>query len=370
MEKTIYRTTLLLLFALLFFGGLYVTAAFLIPLSFAALLAMLMLPLGKWLERKGLARALSIVICLLVIFVIMASIIFVLSYQVVGFAENFAQMKGVFLRKVDLMQHYIESKLNISSERQVAILKERISHMSDSADTVAQGFVSAITGTVTSIAIIFVYIFFFMYYREKFSKFVYRMLPEHEHPKARVIMNQTSNITQQYLSGVLIVILILSVLNSVGLMVVGVENAIFFGCLAAILNIIPYIGVLIGSLFPIIFTLLTKESMMPVLGVIGVLTMNQFIENNFLTPNIVGSKVKINPLAAVVALIIGGFIWGVAGMILFIPFLGVVKIIFDKIDPLKPFGELIGDDEKASEETTVQKIQRRFLKKNAKVKKE
>lgn len=360
-ENGLYRTNQLLIFAFLLFGALYVAADLLIPLSFSILLAMLMLPIETWLEKKGLNRSFAIIICLLLIFVILASIIFILSYQVVGFAENFSQMKDVFLRKVDLIQHFIENKLDISSEKQISILKQRVASLSDSADEFAKGFVLATTGTLTTIALVFVYIFFFMYYREKFRNFIFKIISIDGHPKAKVILEETSHITQQYLSGVLIVIAILSVLNSVGLMIVGVENAIFFGCLAAILNIVPYVGVLIGSLFPIIFTLLTKDSMGPVFGVAGVLAFNQFIENNFLTPNIVGSKVKINPLAAVIALVVGGFMWGVAGMILFIPFLGIVKIIFDKIEPLKPYGYLIGDDEEEPAETTVEKLKKRFI---------
>ncbi len=322
-----------------------------------------MLPIAHRLEKIGLNRALSILICILLIFVFLAGIIFIFSYQIVGFAENFSSMKGVFLKKVDLMQNFIESTLHIPAEKQIALLKARVSGMSDSAEVFARNFVMATTGTISTIVLVFFYIFFFMYYREKFKNFIFKIIPKENHLKTHAVIEETSRLTQQYISGVSIVILILSILNSIGLLIVGIDNAIFFGCIASILTIIPYVGILIGSLVPILFTLLTKDSSMAALGVAGVFAFNQFIEGNFLTPNIVGSKIKINPLAAIIALVAGGFLWGIAGMILFIPFLGIVKIVFDKIEPLQPYAYLISADENFQDEPIIEKIKKRFIKK-------
>jgi predicted PurR-regulated permease PerM len=190
--------------------------------------------------------------------------------------------------------------------------------------------------------------------------------PSEDHEKVKKITTQISQVTQQYLSGVIIVVMILAVLNSIGLLIIGIKQAIFFGSLAGLLNIIPYIGVLIGSLLPIIVALLTKDSFGPAIAVAAVFAFNQFLENNFLTPNIVGGKVKVNPLATIMALLIGGYLWGVAGMILFIPFLGIAKIIFDNIEGLQPYGYLIGDEDTPdSDESMVDKLKKRF-RKNAK----
>jgi predicted PurR-regulated permease PerM len=224
---------------------------------------------------------------------------------------------------------------------------------------------SATTGTLATISIISIYIFFFMYYREKFQRFFMMITPANEHSKVNNIITQISLVTQQYLSGVLIVIVILSVLNSVGLLIIGIRQAIFLGCLAGLLNIIPYIGVLIGSLLPILVALLTKDGLGPAIAVAGVFAFVQFLENNFLTPNIVGGKVKINPLASIIALLIGGSLWGVAGMILFIPFLGIAKIIFDNIEGLRPYGYLIGDESDTEEPNAADKIKNWVNKKKA-----
>jgi predicted PurR-regulated permease PerM len=142
---------------------------------------------------------------------------------------------------------------------------------------------------------------------------------------------------------------IIAVLNTVGLLLLGIEYAFFFGALAAFLNIIPYLGIIIGSILPIMMALLTKDSIWYAVGVAGAFTAVQFLEGNFITPNIVGSKVSVNPLAAIVALIFGGMLWGPSGMILSIPFTAIVKVILDNIESLEPFGFLLGEPPLAPE---------------------
>jgi predicted PurR-regulated permease PerM len=157
------------------------------------------------------------------------------------------------------------------------------------------------------------------------------------------VVGKISKITQHYLSGLLIDIAILSVLNSTGFLLLGLDYAILLGVLAAVLNIIPYIGVMVGSLFPVAIALLTKDSVMVAAGALAVCVVVQFVDNNFITPKVVGSSVNLNPLATLLILIAGGLVWGVAGMMLFIPLLGMLKVVFDNVEKLKPYGYLIGE---------------------------
>lgn len=149
-------------------------------------------------------------------------------------------------------------------------------------------------------------------------------------------------VTQNYVVGLISVIGIMAVLNALGFWVIGLENALFFGVFAAIWAIIPYIGIVIGSLPAFLFAFLFTDSLLIPLGVLGVISMVQFLEGNFITPNIIGSKVSINPFVALLALIIGGEIWGIAGMILFVPFVGILRSIFMAVDGLEPYGYLLG----------------------------
>jgi predicted PurR-regulated permease PerM len=357
------RYILLLLFAFLFFGGLHEARQFLIPFSLAAVLAMLMLPVCRHLEKWGLHRGIAIAICILIILLTLAGLVFLFSLQVASFAQDIPGLSGQLTKKLDNVQQFIEDKINVSPDKQIEYLKQRASTMLESTGKYMSGFVSTTTGMLATIGIIVIYIFFFMYYRGKFLRFILMITPAEDHDKVNKITTQVSQVTQQYLSGVIIVVMILATLNSIGLLIIGIKQAIFFGSLAGLLNIIPYIGVLIGSLLPIGVALLTKDSFGSAIAVAAVFAFNQFLENNFLTPNIVGGKVKVNPLATIMALLIGGYLWGVAGMILFIPFLGIAKIIFDNIEGLQPYGYLIGDeDTPGSDDSMVEKIKKRIRK--------
>ncbi len=139
------------------------------------------------------------------------------------------------------------------------------------------------------------------------------------------------------------VIGILAILNTTGLFIIGLEHAIFFGVFASLLAVIPYIGIIIGSLPPLLYAFLLTDSLLNPLLVIAVFSIVQFLEGNFITPRIVGSKVSINPFVALIALIIGGQLWGIAGMILFVPLIGILRVIFEEIEELRPYGYLLGN---------------------------
>jgi predicted PurR-regulated permease PerM len=127
-------------------------------------------------------------------------------------------------------------------------------------------------------------------------------------------------------------------------MLIGIEYAIFLAVLAAILNLVPYIGMLIATLFCMLVTLTSTRQFGHVLWVGVVLTVVQFIDNNFLMPRIVGNKVKINSLITIIGVIIGGALSGISGMFLAIPFIAILKTIFDRVEGLQPWGMLLGDD--------------------------
>ena len=158
------------------------------------------------------------------------------------------------------------------------------------------------------------------------------------------IIKKTSRVSVKYLKGLMIDVLILSVLGSIGYLLLDIKHAILFGVLAALLNIVPYVGVLVGSLLPIMMAIITKDEIGYAIGALGVALVVQFIDNNFISPYVIGSSVSINPLTAMIVLIVGAMMWGVAGMILSMPLAGMMKVIFDNIEPLKPWGYLIGEE--------------------------
>ncbi len=351
----------LLFNAFLIIGGLYLARPFLIPVTIASLLAMLLLPVARKLESLGIKRAISIILCIVLFMLIIMGITTLLSMQGFNLAKNLEEIEQQFRQIFDDIQEYIQSKFGMEKAKQSKIIREKTETLLQSSTNLITGFL----GGLATFGLIMVYTFFFLYYRNKFFNFILMVSPKILHQQNTVILNQISKVTQRYLTGVSIVILILAVMNSSVLLLLGVNNAIFFGCLAALLNVIPYIGVIIGSLLPFIMTLVTKNEMGPALVVLGALWFNQVIENNLLTPFITGSQVRVNPLSTIMALILGGLIWGVFGMILFIPLIGIIKIIFDHVEELKPLGYLIGDDSD-EKDNSIKKIKRLFQKIKAK----
>jgi predicted PurR-regulated permease PerM len=204
------------------------------------------------------------------------------------------------------------------------------------------GFLLSTTNTISTMIQIPIYLFLLLIYREKFKQFFLSLIPNKNEELAW--KKDIDNVIQGYISGLLLVTLIVAVLNTIGLLVLGVDHAIFFGILSGVLTIIPYVGIFIGALFPFLMALITKDSIWYGIGVIIVFTVVQFLEGNFITPRITGSKVSINALAAIIALLIGGKILGIAGMILAVPAIGILKILLSYSERLKHFVILLGDD--------------------------
>jgi predicted PurR-regulated permease PerM len=170
-----------------------------------------------------------------------------------------------------------------------------------------------------------------------------KLADKYDFAGVEILKEDVQGVIQRYIIGMLTVMLILAFLNTAGLWLVGLDHAMFFGGFAAFLALIPYLGIILGALPPVLFALLMYDSLLYAAGVIVVFGTIQFLEGNFITPNVMSSQVSINPLAAMLALFIGGQLWGIAGMILFIPLTGIMKVVFDRVDALNPYGYLLGN---------------------------
>ncbi|MBC7865987.1 MAG: AI-2E family transporter, partial [Gloeobacteraceae cyanobacterium ES-bin-316] len=179
--------------------------------------------------------------------------------------------------------------------------------------------------------------------------------------KVSEVLVETKSAIQSYMVGLLLEALVVAVMNSVALMLLGVDYAILLGVIGALLNMLPYIGGLVAIALPVIIASVTKDGFTTQLGVIGAYLLIQFIDNNFLVPFLVSSRVKINAFFSIVIVLLGGALWGVAGMFLSIPFLAILKIIFDRLPEMRPWGKLLGDTvpTKHKGEIWLRRIQRR-----------
>jgi predicted PurR-regulated permease PerM len=314
-----------------------------IPFMIALFFTFLLLPVSQYLEKKNIRKGIAIVISILLALIVFGSLVYFFVSQLASFKNDLPELKEQLVKKGHNLMSWIESNTRIPHQKQLEWFKMNLNNSSTSGGEIVFG-IFTFTGTFLAMfALIPVYIFFMTYYREKYKTFLLLVAGDQQ-SNAIEIIQKISTVSKKYLKGLLIDILILSVLSSAGYLLLGIKHAILFGVIAAMLNIVPYIGAFMGGALPVMMALITKDSIWFAAGAIGVAAAVQFIDNNFLTPYIVGSSVSINPFSAIIALIAGALIWGLPGMILSIPIAGMLKITFDHIDSLKPYGFLIGED--------------------------
>ncbi|MFT3885952.1 MAG: AI-2E family transporter [Flavobacteriales bacterium] len=331
---------------------LYYGRALLLLLIVTGIFAFLLMPVCRRLERWGLPAWLAALLSCLLLLAAVLSVIGFLGWQYIGFTDDLPALRAALGHKLADAQAYVQERFGMSPSEQMAWVDKEVAALSESGGAIAMGALSATGSALAQIILIPIFTFFLLLLREKFRTFFRQLSDDHSDTVLRVVTS-ISVLSRKWLKGVLTVMLVLSVLNSAGFLLLGLKYAILLGVTAAILNIIPYIGPWIGALLPVGIALLTKDSVMYAAGAIGVILITQFIDNNFITPKVVGSSVSINPLASLVALIAGGSLWGVVGLVLAIPITGMLKIVCDEIPELKAWGFLLGEERQWPEEERI-----------------
>lgn len=333
---------------------------FLVPLTFAALLSMLLLPVARWLEGKGVNKALSTLAAITLLLVFVAMVFFFVGWQMSDIASNTSKLQQTATEKYEQLKDFVSEKLGVSPQKQDQLIKEQQKSSSGKVSGMATSLMSGITGFLTDTLLVFVYIFLFMYLRTRLKGFIIRLVPLTDRGNAMTILNDTQQVTVKYLSGLFLMIVCLWVMYGIGFSLLGVKNAIFFAILCGLLEIVPFVGNLTGTALTIAMSLVQGGDMNMVIGILLVYGFVQFIQTYLLEPLIVGAEVSINPLFTIVGLVAGEMIWGIPGMILAIPLLGITKIVFEHIEPLKPFAYLIGSEDKKDDKGFLNKIKSWF----------
>jgi predicted PurR-regulated permease PerM len=326
---------LLLLFLLI--SGVYYGRSLLMPITIAAILAMLFLPLCRTLERT-IPRIIAAVICLLVLLLVVSGIGALLGWQILELTRDIHILKQSALRSIDILQDFINKNTGISIQSQLEVLKGQQSFLAQG----VQNLASSITSYFTYFVLIIVYIFFMLYYRNHIRMFMISFSPGSKNEMDKLIRT-ISRVSQQYLWGLFKMIVCLWIMYGIGFSIVGIKNALFFAILCGLLEIVPFIGNLTGTLITILVTIIHGGSFAMLTGLLATYGIVQFIQGWVLEPLIVGSQVKINPLFTIIALVIGELLWGIPGIFLAIPLMAMFKVTCDYIEPLKPYGLLIGE---------------------------
>lgn len=327
---------------LAFFYIVYIGQDILIPLVFSLIISILLNPVVNYFSAKGMNRVFAIFLSVILMLVFIGGVLYFIGSQLTLFSDALPQLKSKFNSLTSDSIAWVSESLNISKWKVTAWMASKKVETMSKAGSMIGGALSTISSFFILVFLIPIYIFMFLFYKPLLLDFVSQVFTKDKHHTVADVLVNTKSLIQNYLVGLLIEMVIVAVLNSTALLIIGVDYAILLGTIGAILNLIPYIGGIIAISLPMIMALITQTPMTALFVLLGYVIV-QLIDNNFLVPKIVASKVKVNALVSIVVVLIGGGLWGVAGMFLSIPITAICKVIFDKINPLQPLGFLIGD---------------------------
>lgn len=323
---------------------LYFGKTLFIPLSFSLLISFILYPVCKWMENKGMNQSIAIFVSLFAVLVLVGALVYLLFLQIVEFSNEWQPLKEKLFETVNQLSAFLAERFGISTEKQLDFLKNSINNSGSQAISFIRTTVYSFSESFFFLIIIPVFSALILYYRQLLANALYQIFPSDRKETIHEILVETIHAYYNFIKGMLLVYLIVGILNSIGLTIIGIPHPFLFGFIASILTFIPYIGIMISSLLPIAVSWITFNSIWYPLGVILVFSIVQVLEAYIIFPFAVGGRLKINTLVIIVMVIFGGILWGAAGMILFIPFISIVKLIADRTESLKTLSLLLGND--------------------------
>jgi predicted PurR-regulated permease PerM len=317
----------------------------LVPIALAGLLAVLLLPVNRFLEKR-IGRVASILISLVVFFLLFGTLLYFLITQITGFIDDIPTIKRQLNRHLYTVQRWIYENFHLTRKEQSKFIEEgttQIQETNGGGGIIGKTFLS-LTEFLFVIILMPIYTFLILYYRDMIRQFLVDLFKTDHRQKVFEVINESRVIVYNYMVGLSIEMAIITAINTIGFLIVGIKYALFLGLLSAVLNLIPYVGMLIASIFCMLVTLTSSQDLTDIIWVMVVLLVVQFFDNNIIMPKVVGSKVKINALITIIGVVIGGALCGLSGMFLSIPIIAIMKVIFDRVDGLKPWGKMLGDE--------------------------
>lgn len=338
------------LFILLYFGR-----PLLIPLSTALLLAFILYPLCKKLEALGLKRIMGTIVCLLGLLSLTGGISYLFSRQLVSLAGQFSDFQYKLFTLLSEAMNYAHQQVNIIPYVGTYSMMEKGQEwLRESGSGLVTNTFAHTASVVTGTIMVVVFTFLLLIYRRGLMVAISEFAATPNRKKVFRMIYRMQKVGKQYVFGMAIMIGILGIANSLALLLIGIDHAFFFGFMAAVLAIIPYVGTTLGAVVPTVYAAMTHDSVFVPLMVIGAFWLIQLVEGNYLSPKIVGGQLNVNALAAIITLVVGGYVWGIAGMALFLPLTAILKVFCEYFEELKPFSALLGHEltaEEAPEDT-------------------
>jgi predicted PurR-regulated permease PerM len=316
-----------------------------VPLVFAVLVGVLLYPLNKFLENKlHLGRAVASFLSVFVFITVIAGFIYFFTIQIVNFSQDIPMLQKRVGEIITSIQHWISYKYHINTRQQTDYInKSATDIISRIYNSVSNIFLS-VTGMLLLIVFVFIFSFFMLYHRRLLLRFILHLFRAKHRDRVNEVISETRSMMNSYVLGLVLEMIIVGIVNCTLLLILGIKYAVFLGVLTAVMNIIPYLGIYSSTVFAMLITF-ANSSWGNAFSVGLALIIVHILDSNVLMPRIVGGRVKMNPMITIIAVLVGEFIWGIPGMFLFIPIVGMLKIVFERVDGMQPWAILIGTDD-------------------------
>lgn len=322
---------------------LYFGKTLFIPLSFSLLISFILYPVCQWMEKKGISKTLAIFLCLSILILLAGVLLYILFLQIQEFTNEWDQFRIKLLEALSQISLFISQRFEISAAEQQLFFRNSVDNSGSQLFSMLQSMAYSFSEIFFFLLIIPVFSALILFHRHILVNVLYQIFPSEKRKIIYEILIETIHAYYNFIKGMLVVYLIVGVLNSIGLALIGIPHPFLFGFIASILTFIPYIGIMISALLPIAVSWITFNSIWYPLAVILVFVVVQILEAYIIFPFAVGSRLKINTLVIIIMITAGGILWGAAGMILFIPFISILKLIADRSERLKTLSILLGD---------------------------
>ena len=313
------------------------------PFLMAFFIAIMLIPIYRFLKRKGVPETIAIILSIATAALVIGGILWFFGMQVASLVSDIPQIQKNLNVHWQNISNWINAKTHFSGKQQIELLRQQAEGVVGNAGSYLSGAAVSLSGVFIFVGLVPLYVFLIMFYKNLLLRFAFLWFSQEHHDTVKSALYEVETMTKSYLVGLLIQVTYITVLLGGVLLLLGIKHALLIGIIFAILNLIPYVGALIGNLIGVVLTLTSSQELWQIWAVLGTIAAVQFLDNNILMPRIIGGKVKLNALASIVGVFIGGALAGVSGMFLSLPIMAMLKIIFDRTLEFRQWGILLGD---------------------------
>jgi predicted PurR-regulated permease PerM len=317
------------------------------PLVMSFFISILLLPVFRFFRKRKLPEVIAILLPILLVLIVATLIVWLFYIQTSFLLQDYKKIEQNLTTHLDALSLWVSQVFGFSPTEQLKFINEQSNKLFNYAGNILSGAAGSATGTLIFFGLLPIYTFLIIMYRSIFMKFILMCFEPKEHENVAFVMQEIERVSKRYLLGLLIQLCYITLLLWVILAIFGIKHALLIGIIFAFLNLIPYLGALIGNIIGVLITLASSDSIADILFVLGAIAVVQFLDNNILMPRIVGSQVKLNPLICLLGIFIAGTMTGISGMFLALPIIAILKIIFDRSEQFKKWGVLLGDERPA-----------------------